>query len=362
MLIVTILGVLLGFGYWLMTFLLQRIWQHIPSRMTPHDFLPKTPISVIVAAKNESSQISSLVSHLLAQNYPGELVEFIIIDDHSDDDMVERLYEMDLPRNFHVLKANEESGKKAAITQGVEFASGELMVTTDADCIMDPAWLLSIAWLYETRQPKFIAGPVLFYAESNLFERFQSLDFLGMMLITGAGIKSHRFYMANGANMAFEKSTFLAVEGYKGNRHIASGDDMFLISKVARQFPKGSIYFNKNLDGVVRTVAAPTLSGFFRQRIRWGSKNTASKDVTLKWILAWVLLTSLWLVFFWWTKFGLVVLFLKMMGDFLLLRAASRYFGRRDLMKVFLPAFLMHTFYIALIGALSLFWKRVKWR
>lgn len=359
--IITILGIIFGVGYVALTLTLKRIWMQLPSRQTPDDFLPKTVISVIVAAKNEANHIETLVRHLLAQNYPRDLVEFIVVNDHSDDEMVKRFDAMDLPTNFTLLHA-ENQGKKAAVAQGVALAKGELIVTTDADCVMDSRWLLSIAWLYETRQPKFIAGPVQFYQESSLLERFQSLDFLGMMLITGAGIKSKQFYMANGANMAFPKSVFQAVNGYEGNEHIASGDDMFLVAKIAKQFPKGSIYFNKNLDGIVRTQAAPTYAAFFRQRIRWGSKNTASDDWTLKLMLAWVLFTSLWLVAFVLTKFWLVVLVLKMIGDFILLREASRYFGRKDLMKSFLPSFFMHTLYIAVIGVASLFTGKVVWK
>ena len=333
----------------------------MPSRHTPEDFLPNTPISVIVAAKNESGNIGLLLRHLLAQNYPKHLVEFIIVNDHSTDDMLAQMAKIDLPDNFHLLNAQEKSGKKAAVTQGVAYAKGELMVTTDADCVMDAQWLQSVAWLYETQQPKFIASPVVFYHEKSFLEKFQSLDFMGMMLITGAGISTNKFYLANGANMAFPKAIFQSVHGYEGNQHIASGDDMFLVSKIAQQFPKG-IQFNKNLDAIVRTKAASTWTGFFRQRIRWGSKNTASEDKVLQIVLAWVFFTSLWLVVFIWTKYWILVLLMKLLGDYLLLREASGYFARKDLLRVFVPSFLVHTIYIAGIGMISLFWKRVKWK
>jgi len=361
MYILTICGIVLGIGYLGITLALKNAWQAIPNRKTSEDFLPKTSISVIVAAKNESGNIGLLIRHLLAQNYPKELVEFIIVNDHSTDDTLAQISKIDLPRNFIVLNADKHTGKKAAVTQGIASAKGELIVTTDADCIMDALWLLSIAWLYEIQQPKFIASPVIFYQENNFLEKFQSLDFLGMMLITGAGIGSNKFYMANGANMAFPKAMFDAVNGYEGNRHIASGDDMFLVSKIAQQFPKG-IQFNKNLDAIVRTKATSTWADFFRQRIRWGSKNTASKDGVLKLILGWVFFTSVWIVFFPCMKFWVIVLLLKMVGDFVLLRKASEYFGRKELMRLFLPAFVVHIIYIAGIGLVSLFWKKVKWK
>ncbi len=357
---VSILGLILGLGYLVITLLLKNKWQTFSARQTPEDFLPKTPISVLVAAKNESENIGSLVHHLLAQNYPKNLVEFIIVNDHSTDDTLAQIAKINLPDNFHVIDAIS-NGKKAAITQGVALANGELMVTTDADCVMGAQWLQSIAWLYETQQPKFMASPVAFYREESFLERFQSLDFLGMMLITGAGIQSNKFYMANGANMAFPKSVFESVNGYEGNQHIASGDDMFLVNKVAQRFPKG-VQFNKNLDALVRTRAAVTWSSFFRQRIRWGSKNTASEDKVLKIILAWVFFTSFWLVLFVGAKYWVLVLLLKLVGDYVLLREASAYFGRKDLLRVFVPSFVVHTIYIAVIGLISLFWNKVRWK
>jgi len=359
---ITFLGVLLGWGYLLITLTLKNAWQTIPKINTPTDFLPQTRLSIIVAAKNESDNIGLLVDHLLAQNYPQGLVEFIIVNDHSIDDTLVQIAQIDLPNNFNVLNAKEHAGKKAAVSQGIAFAKGELIVTTDADCTMGTQWLRSIAWLYETQQPEFISSPVVFYQENSFLERFQSLDFLGMMLITGAGIQKQKFYMANGANMAFKKTTFEAVSGYEGNEQIASGDDMFLVSKVAQQFPKGSILYNMNPDGVVRTKAESTLTGFIRQRIRWGSKNTASDDWVLKLILGWVFFTSVWLVFFIWTKYWLLILLLKLVGDFFLLRVASEYFERKDLMRFFLPSFLVHTLYIVGIGFGSLVWKKVKWK
>jgi len=361
MYILTILGFILGVGYLVITLTLKSTWRSIPSRLTPEDFLPKTSISVIIAAKNESTNIGLLLHHLFAQNYPKELVEFIIVNDHSTDDMLAQIAKIDLPSNFHILNADKDFGKKAAITQGIGYAKGELIVTTDADCVMDTQWLQSIVWHYETKQPKFIASPVVFYQEKSFLEQFQSLDFLGMMLITGAGINSNKFYMANGANMAFPKTIFEAVNGYEGNQHIASGDDMFLVNKVAQQFPKG-IQFNKNLDAVVQTRAESTWSRFFWQRIRWGSKNKSSNDVSLKLVLGWVFLTCLWLVLFLGLKLWVVVLLLKLIGDFFLLREASGYFKREKIMRIFLPAFLMHTVYISIIGVLSLLGQKVRWK
>ena len=67
-----------------------------------------------------------------------------------------------------------------AIEAGISHSSGELIVTTDADCLPPPNWLLLLVSFYEKYQWQFISAPVGFYLEQSAFDRFQSLDFLGM--------------------------------------------------------------------------------------------------------------------------------------------------------------------------------------
>lgn len=358
---IIVFGLILGVGYFCLLSYLAWRWISSSESKLPADYQPVTRISVLIAAKNEAHNLSNLTSHLLAQNYPSDLVEFILIDDHSTDNTVNIWHQLNLPSNFNIINSRTAFGKKTAISLGVKNAKNPIIATTDADCSPNPNWLKSIAQIMENNEVQFLAGPVQFYQEESLFEKFQSLDFLGMMLITGVGINQEAYYMANGANMAFQKTAFIAVKGYEGNTHIASGDDMFLVHKIAQQFPKGSVLFNKSRAAWVSTKAEATLKGFINQRVRWGSKNKASKDVMLKGILLWVLLTALWLVVFPWVKYWWIVLLLKLVGDFILLYQATSFFERKPLMKSFLPAFVMHTFYIASIGFISLFW-RGRWK
>lgn len=354
---ITIIGLILGVGYFCLLSYLTWRWISYAETKPPTGYQPVTNISVLIAAKNEAHNLSNLTASLLAQNYPSDLVEFILINDHSTDKTVKIWDQLNLPSNFNIIHSNTSSGKKMAISLGVKNAKHSVIATTDADCTPNPNWLKSIAQIMENKNIQFLAGPVQFHQEKSLFEKFQSLDFLGMMLITGVGINQKSYYMANGANMAFQKSAFEAVNGYEGNAHIASGDDMFLVHKIAHKFPKGSVLFNKYRAAMVSTKAEATLKGFINQRVRWGSKNKASKDVILKGVLLWVLMTALWLVVFPWAKYWWMVLLLKLVGDFILLNQAASFFERKPLMKSFLPAFLMHTLYIAGIGFISLFWR-----
>ena len=108
--------------------------------------------------------------------------------------------------------------------------------------------------------------------ERNLLERFQSLDFCGMMGITGAGIHKKYLLMGNGANLAYEKAVFEEVGGFEGIDHLASGDDILLMQKIAKVYPE-QLVFVKNLEAVINTTAQPTWRAFIQQRVRWASKS-----------------------------------------------------------------------------------------
>lgn len=359
---ISLIGIVLGLGYLIIILFLVSHWRKQDKVIVPENFQPTTPLSILIAAKNEANNITALTKALLNQNYPSHLIEFFIINDHSNDNMEQVFLSQKLPANFILLQATGNPGKKHAITQGIAFAKNEYIVTTDADCEPSPDWLRSIAWLIKQKKPIFIAGPVNFHKSNSLLERFQALDFLGMMLITGVGISIHQFFMANGANMCFAKAAFLNVGGYEGNLDIPSGDDMFLISKLSQAYPKSQITFNKTQQGVVYTRPESTLTGFIRQRIRWGAKNKVSQDHTLQFILGWVFITATWIVATILTPYWWIMLLLKLIADYLLLFVASHFYNQPKLLKAFLPSFFMHTIYIAFIGVWSLFGHSKKWK
>jgi glycosyltransferase involved in cell wall biosynthesis len=160
--------------------------------------IPNTTISVVIAARNEASNIGLLIRKIAAQKFPKQNLEVIIIDDKSTDETADiikesiKKYANHLP--IHYLYIKKGDGKKAAIAQGVASARHELIVTTDADCL--PAtddWLRDIALFYEKTDAQIIAVPVAFYKEKSMLGWFQTADFVAMMAVTAAGITSAAF-------------------------------------------------------------------------------------------------------------------------------------------------------------------------
>jgi len=334
-----------------------------------------TKVTVIIPARDEEGNLPVLLQALKDQRYPVHLFEVIVIDDFSTDNTAAVV--ADFPAsNIRLLQLSRylsaeqrlNSYKKKAIEMAVEQARGDLIMTTDADCVMGPLWISTMVQYYEMYRPKFIAAPVSFYKENNFFKKLQSLDFMTMQGITGALAALKSGTMCNGANLAYERQVFYEVGGFKGIDDIASGDDMLLMFKIYKQYPQGVLYL-KNDDAIVRTLPVDTFNGFMHQRIRWSSKADKYEDRRLTWVLALVYFWNVALLFMtivavilpeWRPWLGIFLLY-KITVEYYFLIPVARFFRKTDLLFWFIPGQLFHIPYIVVAGWLGKFgsyqWK-----
>jgi biofilm PGA synthesis N-glycosyltransferase PgaC len=353
----------------------RRHWLAMPEFEVPGDYVPGVRLSVIVAARNESHGLAECLEHLSRQGYPQGLSEVIIVDDHSEDGTPAVAKEFE-GRGVRVLELKDaprrangtlRTSKKMALDWGIGHALGDYILTTDADCAVPVSWMRDMAYAFEVKGWHCVAGPVVFKGEKRLFQCFQALDFLGMMLITGAGFHAHLTHLANGASFGFSKKAFEAVGGYTDNLHRASGDDLFLLHKIMEKFPVG---FLKTPQAVI-TRAHATLRAFIWQRLRWGTKSRAYRDWRITFALAivffhsWGILLSIPAMLaapYLFVPLFLIQLTLKSFSDYRMLKTAAVYFGQAALMRVFWPAQALHILYIAGIGLASNLFLSYEWK
>jgi cellulose synthase/poly-beta-1,6-N-acetylglucosamine synthase-like glycosyltransferase len=252
----------------------------------------KTTVSILIAARNEEDNIGKTIEDIIAQDYDKNLMEVIIIDDHSTDSTT------DIIRSYadggiKLIQLNESealnSYKKMAIQTGIQQSTGKLIVATDADCRMGKDWLKTIVNYYETNAYKMISSPVAYFEEKNLFEQIQTLEFSYLIGLGASTIGNNNPGTCNGANLAYEREAFFQVGGFTGIDELASGDDELLLHKMAA-FYDGKIGFLKNRDAIVYTHAKPSIAEFMQQRKRWASKSTKYKDKSML-----ILGISIWL-------------------------------------------------------------------
>lgn len=341
-------------------------------------FLPPTrqstiSISVIVPARNEEENIERLLTSLAGQSYPKSQFEVILVDDHSADNTIEIAKGFEFVKIIPLHAERINSYKKKAIETGIAAAAGDLVVTTDADCVAPQNWLQTIAAFKEQTNPVFIAAPVVVDCNSSVVQIFQALDFMVLQGITAAAVQKRFHNMCNGANLAYEKKIFHEVNGFNGIDHIASGDDLLLMQKIAEQMP-GKISYLLSKDAIVSTQAAKTWKEFFNQRIRWASKATNYNEIKIFSALFIVYffncsLLALFIACFWnkglWLGF-IGVLLAKIIIELIFIYPVARFYDKQDLLKwfpLFQPLHILYTIIAGWLGTFGSFeWKgrRVK--
>jgi cellulose synthase/poly-beta-1,6-N-acetylglucosamine synthase-like glycosyltransferase len=288
-------------------------WKLLPTyKINPAQRAPLTFISIIVPARNEAQQLPALLDSVAAQNFPRHLFELILMDDFSTDETAAIASSYDFVKVISLAQFiapnSINSYKKKALEIGMQHSKGELVLTTDADCVVGNNWLRTIAAYYESTQAQLMVMPVMFMNNHQPLGIFQVLDFMSLQGITGASVYKKMHSMCNGANLAYTRSAFVAVDGFKGIDNIASGDDMLLMHKIAKRFPEG-IHYIKSEEVIVQTAAMDTLGSFLQQRIRWASKADRYDDKSIFWVLLMVyglnvlLLLVPILLFFWYDLF-----------------------------------------------------------
>jgi len=314
-------------------------------------------VTVIIPARNESANIKACLSALMAQTYPRSLMEIIVVDDLSEDDTAE------IVKNFPVklIRNNPAPGsiafKKQAIATGISQASGALILTTDADCIVANTWVSTMVNTLQSQRAYMVTGPVKMMPGNQCLSMFQSLDFAILQGITAASVGSGIHDMSSGANLAYIKSFYHEVGGFNGIDDIASGDDMLLMQKFSVQYP-GSIGYAFSTDAMVNTKTEPTWKLFLQQRIRWASKATKYKDPVLFRILLLVYAVNLWvvalLVMGLWNRrafvFGLILMIIKLMIEWRFVQNVLQFFSLLPLMRWFPIAQPLHILYTVVSG------------
>lgn len=377
-----LLTIILIGSYSVLMLYYRRSWIQMPEFEAGEREVKLPFVSVIIAARNEEKNISNCLQSLLKQDYSTDHFQVIVVDDHSDDETVIVVKSfINHFSNLQLISLAEITGgdklnsyKKKAIETGVEQASGEIIITTDADCILPPKWISTIIAFWQKSAFEMMAAPVVFLqrAKINFFKKlfsiFQTLDFMSLQGITGASLYRQFLYMANGANLAYTKKIFKEVNGFAGVDHLASGDDMFLMDKIKTHHPQ-KIRYLKSRDAIVSTFPEETIGTFINQRIRWASKSTAYHDYKIKLVLALVYLLNVWLLILFVASFfskSMIVVFLIAIGikfivELFFLFPVSRFFGQQKLLWWFIPAQPFHILYTVSAGFLGLFGS-YKWK
>lgn len=246
-------------------------------------------VTIIVSLRNESTNIGVLLEGLQALKYPENLLEIILVNDHSTDSTYEDLL-MFQSSQITILN-NEGAGKKRAIETGVEVAKGDWVAVTDADCIIPKTWLSSMVKSI-TDNSKMILGPVFISDTNSFLGSLQAIEFLGLQGATAGSAGMRKPISANAANMLFRKDVFEEVNPYVDNYELKTGDDQFLLMAISSRY-SNSVVYSKRKESIVLTKPVDNFRQYMSQRIRWASKGSSYSQFIPQLVGMIVFITSL---------------------------------------------------------------------
>lgn len=354
-------------------FILRNAWVFAHIKCERGLQLEKIPfVSVIIPARNEEQNIATCLDLVLKQTYPQDKYEIILVDDHSTDATRGiALVKAQKYQNLSVLSLKDEeqnSFKKAAITAGIRMARGEIILQTDADCMVGKNWITGMVSHFAPNTA-LVTGPVRLTYRPRNFEIFQMLESMGLVAIGAGSLTDRRPNMCNGANLAYRKDVFEEVGGFSGVDHVASGDDELLLQKI-HLLGRYEMRFARCEETIVRTPALMHWQEFRQQRLRWVSKARAYKNrrVNLIQMISWlgfasfpVLLILSFADWTWlWALTGIFIL--KLLADYFLLYQAAKFFHKLQMLPYVIPLQFVYIPYVLWIGVAGNLVRTYTWK
>ncbi|WP_143962215.1 glycosyltransferase [Litoribacter populi] len=232
--------------------------------------------TVVIPFRDELYNLPTLIDSL-EENEPAEV---LFVNDRSTDSgdlFLQNEIERRSLTDWRVIDSHG-IGKKDAVELGVAQAKHDVVLVTDADCILPKHWVKYMTARFEFQNVKMVCGPVLPTMGFGWLGKFELGEWASILLVTNFGFAVKKPLMCSAANMGYKKEAFLEVGGYEDNKDILSGDDEFLLKKIERNWGSESILWDPSLDLLVKTKAEASWESLLVQRARWASKWSVNKN------------------------------------------------------------------------------------
>jgi len=329
-------------------------------------------VSVVVAARNEEHNIARLLTTLVNQSYSTDLYEILIANDSSTDGTVSIVEKFS--QKWSMIKLVEVKGresvispKKNALSQAIDAASGEIILSTDADCQVGKYWIESMVSCFEDNE--MVIGisrtKLVDWSKTGFIQKFEHFDFLAMFMAAAGAISSGKYFSCSGQNIAYKKDAFEKIGGFEKIKHLISGDDVNLMQLFRKSGMKVKFAFTDH--SFVNTQPIKNTGTFLSQRSRWTSN--------MKWQMIlnpefFIYLVSVFfitflpivIIFNYWLL-GIGFLLVRVIFEIIFLKFGYKVFAENKKKLMFYPVWLIvqpiYIIAIAVMGGLNIFsWKK----
>jgi cellulose synthase/poly-beta-1,6-N-acetylglucosamine synthase-like glycosyltransferase len=269
----------------LLVFTTWRIWPLRHGALVPPASTARPRFAVIVAARNEAAVLDVTIDRLAAQDDAPDVI--LIADDGSDDSTAEVFADRYglVPPALGVISAPSpvlpslrwlrlpHGGKARALNAAMLEIDAEVMLTVDADTLLDPGAIAAMRAAFAA-EPELVAATGVIRPmcgpdwSGRLFEWFQTYEYVRNFLSRHAWEQQHSLLLISGAFAAFRREAVVAVGGFDPECMV---EDYELIHRLHRHAADAGLDWRIRVIGraIARTDAPATLTAFLRQRRRW---------------------------------------------------------------------------------------------
>jgi cellulose synthase/poly-beta-1,6-N-acetylglucosamine synthase-like glycosyltransferase len=327
-----------------------------------NDELPTA--TVIVAARNEENNILRCLNSLGKLEYPEGKLEILIVDDRSTDRTGEIIDEFISERDtFRKIIPDDPQGKMVgkvnALATAIRAANGQIILTTDADCVVKPLWVKTITSFYQDE-----VGMVDSYTTqvaTNSFGGMQSIDFIYLLLVGGGTINLGIPISCIGNNMSFRKKAYDEIGGYEALPFSVTED--FTLLRAIYKLKKYKILFPLEKDALVTSIPCPDIISLYRQKKRWG---VGGLGVPVRgfFIMFWGFLANLAIILtpLFYSPIWLYLIFFKINVDFFVLYPIHQKMGITKNLKYFFVYQIYYILYVLALPFIVVTSRKVKWK
>ncbi len=239
------------------------------TRFINSHLVDKNKVSVLIPAWNEEVGILKTLNSVINTDYPE--LEIIVINDGSTDKTHQLVsnFIQDYERTPHqantpVIKYLKlpNGGKAKALNQGLCIATGEIVLTVDADSVMDKKMIANIVKRFTDEKVAAVAGNVVVGNRKKPIELLQQLEYLHGFWFKRADSNFNSVHVIGGAAAAYRKAILEEVGGFDEN--IITEDVELSVRLLAMGYAT-----RYAADAVVYTEGPSEWKCLCSQRLRW---------------------------------------------------------------------------------------------
>ena len=321
-------------------------------------------VTVVVAARDEEKNIPDCLKSLHNLVYPEGKLEIIIVNDHSTDATGEIIssFIKDKPR-FKTITPEKSigslKGKTNALANAIKISSGEIILTTDADCIVSPLWAKTIASYYKD-DVAFVGGFTT-QEDYNAFAGMQAIDFVYLLTVAAGSINFGKPLSCIGNNMSYRKSVYNEIGGYEGLPFSVTED--FNLLMAIHDLKKYKIIYPLDQNALVTSKVCPDWKTLYWQKKRWGVGGMKSDLIGYS-VLAWGYIVHLMILLlpFFFSASALYAVVFKLFIDYYFVKPVFSKLKLGMKLKHFIAFEIYFIIYVLILPFIVLPNRKVKWK